>query len=308
MRNAYISTLHQLAKSNENILALVADNGTIVYDKYREEFPDRFINFGISEANMISVAAGLASCGKIPFAYTIASFLIYRAFEQIRNDVCLQKMNVKLVGIGCGFAYSDLGPTHHTTEDIALMQSLPGMTIFSPCDPLESKNVTVAAAQINGPVYLRLATGGTPEIYEQDYGFKVGRGVTMREGKELTIITTGGIVYEVLEAVDELEKEGISVRVINMHTIKPLDRNIVLKAAEETQSILTVEEHSVTGGLGCAVASVVLEEGHTDVLFRKMGLKNTFPMGYGSYQDMKEMNGLSGKHIIREVKKILNAK
>ena len=308
MRNAYISTLHQLAKSNENILALVADNGTIVYDKYREEFPDRFINFGISEANMISVAAGLASCGKIPFAYTIASFLIYRAFEQIRNDVCLQKMNVKLVGIGCGFAYSDLGPTHHTTEDIALMQSLPGMTIFSPCDPLESKNVTVAAAQINGPVYLRLATGGTPEIYEQDYGFKVGRGVTMREGKELTIITTGGIVYEVLEAVDELEKEGISVRVINMHTIKPLDRNIVLKAAEETQSILTVEEHSVTGGLGCAVASVVLEEGHTDVLFRKMGLKNTFPKGYGSYQDMKEMNGLSGKHIIREVKKILNAK
>ncbi|MEW6103060.1 MAG: transketolase, partial [bacterium] len=148
MRNAYLSKLYELAKENEHIVALVADNGAIVYDKYRKDFPDRFINCGISEANMISVSAGLASCGKIPFAYTIGCFLTMRAFEQIRNDICLQRMNVKLVGIGSGFVYSNLGPTHHTTEDIALMRTLPNMTIFSPIDPLETKKATIEAARI----------------------------------------------------------------------------------------------------------------------------------------------------------------
>ena len=212
MRNAYLSTLYQLAKSNKNILALVADNGTIVYDKYREDFTGRFINFGISEANMISVAAGLASCGKVPFAYTIANFLTFRAYEQIRNDVCLQKMNVKIVGIGAGFVYSDLGPTHHSTEDIAVMRVLPEMIILSPSDPLEAVKATNAAAHIVGPVYLRLATGGTPKIYESDYVFEVGKGVTLREGNDMAIIATGSIVHEAVQAVNELEELGISVR------------------------------------------------------------------------------------------------
>lgn len=305
MRNAYLATLYDLAKENEQVLALISDNGTIVYDKYREDFPEQFLNCGISEANMISVAAGLASCGKIPFAYTIANFLIYRAFEQIRNDVCLQKMNVKLVGIGCGFAYSNLGPTHHTTEDIALMQSLPGMTIFSPCDPLESKKLTVAAAQIDGPVYLRLATGGTPKIYDEDYDFKVGRGVTLREGDDITIISTGGIIFEVLQAVDELEKAGISVRLINMHTIKPIDKEIILKAANETQAVLTIEEHSIIGGLGGTVANVILENSKDPVKFKRMGLKGVFPSGYGNYQDMKKMNGLAKEDMVKEVEGLL---
>ncbi|MBT7589583.1 MAG: transketolase [Candidatus Scalindua sp.] len=308
MRNAYLSTLHQLAKSNKDILALVADNGTIVYDKYREEFPDRFINFGISEANMISVAAGLASCGKIPFAYTIANFLTFRAYEQIRNDVCLQKMNVKIVGIGAGFVYSNLGPTHHSTEDIAVMRVLPEMTIFSPSDPLEATKATNAAAHIVGPVYLRLATGGTPRIYENDYVFEVGKGVTLREGNDMAIITTGSIVHEVMLAVNELEKLRVSVRLINIHTIKPIDREIIIKAAMETQAILTVEEHSITGGLGSCVAEVLAEANCVYHSFKRLGLNDVFPQGYGNYQEMKALNGLSKDDIVREANNLLKIK
>ena len=260
---------------------------------------------GISEQNMISVAAGLASCGKIPFAYTIADFLIYRAFEQIRNDVCLQKMNVKLVGIGVGFVYSVLGPTHHTTEDISLMRTLPGMTIFSPCDPLESKKVTFAAAKINGPVYIRLATGGTPNIYEGDYDFCVGKGVVLREGEDVTLISTGSTVHEVLDAVDDLKSEGINARMINLHTLKPIDRDIILKAASETGNIVSIEEHSVSGGLGGAIAEVLAEDGEKKINFKMMGLHDAFSQGYGSYQDLKEINKLSRSHIKETVKKLL---
>ena len=306
MRNAFISALYQLSKTNKNILALVADNGTIVYDKYREAFPDRFINFGISEANMISVAAGLASCGKIPFAYTISNFLAFRAYEQIRNDVCMQKMNVKIVGIGVGFVYSYLGPTHHGTEDIAVMRVLPEMTIFSPSDPLETVKATNAAAQIVGPVYLRLTTGGTPKIYEDDYEFEVGKGVTLREGSDIAIIATGSIVHEAVQAVSELEELGISVKLINIHTIKPIDREIIIKAARETQAILTVEEHSITGGLGSCVAEVLAEENCVYHSFKRLGLNDVFAQGYGNYKEMKALNGLSKDDIVREASALLD--
>lgn len=305
MRDAYISALYDLAKDDSRILALVADNGAVVYDKYRQDFPGRFLNFGISEANMVSVAAGLASCGKVPFAYTISCFITMRAFEQVRNDVCLQKMNVKLVGIGAGFVYSNLGPTHHAIKDIALMRTLPDMTIFSPCDPLEARYATIAAAEINGPAYLRLSTGGTPKVYEQDYEFRLGRGVTLKEGSDVVVIATGGILHEVLQAQEELKKMGISARLINIHTIKPLDEGIILKAADEVGAILTVEEHSVFGGLGSAVAEVIAENNKAPIKFKRLGLNGVFAQGYGSYQDMKEMNGLSKKHIVKAVKGLL---
>ncbi len=308
MRNAYISALYDLARNDKHILALVADNGAIVYDKFRQDFPEQFINFGISEANMVSVAAGLASCGKIPFAYTIACFVTMRAFEQIRNDVCLQKTNVKLVGVGAGFVYSNLGPTHHATKDIAIMRVLPNMTIFSPASPLEARKVTFAAAQVNGPVYIRLATGGTPEIYKNDYEFKVGRGITLKEGTDISIIATGGIIHEVISAVKTLEDSGISVRLINIHTIKPIDKDIILRAAFETGVILTVEEHSILGGLGSLVAEVLLENNTFPIRFKRLGLNDVFPSGYGSYQDMKEMNGLSKNDIIGEVKVLFENK
>lgn len=308
MRNAYLTALYDLAKKNKNILALVSDNGAVVYDKYRQDFPDQFINFGISEANMVSVAAGLSSCGKIPFAYTISSFLTMRAFEQIRVDVCLQEMNVKLVGIGAGFVYSNLGPTHQATEDIALMRSLPKMTVFSPADPLEAKYATYAAAKVSGPVYLRLATGGTPAIYRNEYDFKLGKAVTLRAGSDLTIIASGGIIHEVLKAVDELARSNLSVRLINMHTIKPIDKEVILKAAKETKAIITVEEHSINGGLGSAVAETILAGDIKPVRVRRLGLDNVFPAGYGTYDEMKEMNGLAQKDIVREAKIICKTK
>ncbi|MFC1570449.1 transketolase family protein [Candidatus Omnitrophota bacterium] len=308
MRNAYLKSLYELAKKDPRILALVADNGAIVYDEYREEFPERFLNFGIAEANMISVAAGLAASGKIPFTYTISSFITMRAFEQVRNDVCLQKMNVKMVGIGAGFVYSNLGPTHHAVEDIALMMTLPGMTIFAPCDKLESQKVTAAAAAIDGPVYIRLATGGTPDIYKEDYDFTVGKGVVLREGKDVTLITAGSMTHECIEAVEEASAAGISVRLVNMHTLKPIDREIIVKAAAETKAILTVEDHTIHGGLGSCVADVILEERAIPVEFKKMGLEDAFPSGYGSFDDMKEMNGLSKKDIVREIKALCEAK
>ena len=308
MRNAYIKALNELARQDDRILALVADNGAIVYDEYRRNFPNRFINFGIAEANMVSVAAGLASCGKIPFAYTISCFITMRAFEQVRNDVCLQKMNVKLVGIGAGFVYSNLGPTHHATKDIALMRALPNMTIFSPADPMESKKATFATAEINGPVYLRLSTGGSPQIYENDYEFKAGKGVILREGQDISIIATGQIIIEVLKAIDELRNSGISIRLINIHTLKPIDEEIILKAASDTGAVLTVEEHSIIGGLGSSVAEILLENNFAPIKFKRLGLRGVFPVGYGSYQDMKEMNGLSKEDIIREIKTLYKSK
>lgn len=307
MRNAYLDVLYELAQANEQVLALVADNGAVVYDRYRAQFPNQFINLGISEANMVSVAAGLAACGKIPFAYTISAFLTMRAFEQIRNDVCMQRMNVKLVGIGAGFVYSGLGPTHHATEDIALMRVLPEMTIFSPADPLEARYVTAAAARIDGPVYLRLATGGSSPVYDADYDFAVGKGVTIRDGDDVTIIATGAIVQEAIEAADVLEKGGTSTRVINIHTIKPLDRDIILQAAQQTGHIVAVEEHSTTGGLGSAVAEVIVESAMPEVRCKQLGLNGAFAVGYGSYAQMKEQNGLSKGHIVRAAKALLEA-
>jgi transketolase len=300
VRNAYISALYDLAKVDKQIFSLVADNGAVVYDQFRRDYPERFINFGISEANMVSVAAGLASCGKIPFAYTISNFITMRPFEQVRNDVCLQQMNVKLVGVGAGFVYSNLGPTHHSVEDITLMRCLPDMTIFSPADSLEARKVTYAAAEHVGPVYIRLSTGGSPKIYAQDYDFKIGRAVILKEGKDISIVATGGIIYEVLKAVEKLSDLGISVRLINIHTIKPIDKEALLKAAFETKAILVVEEHTIYGGLGSAVAEVVAEEAGISIRFKRLGLNGVFPSGYGSYDEMKAMNGLSKDDIARE--------
>jgi len=304
MRNAYIAELYELVKQNKNILALISDNGAIVYDKFAADFPDNLINFGIAEATMISAAAGLAASGKIPFAYTIASFLTMRAYEQIRVDVCLQKMNVKLVGIGAGFVYSDLGPTHHCIEDIALMNVLPNMTILAPADPLEARYCTAAAAKINGPVYIRLTTGGTPKIYDTAFDFKVGTANILADGKDISIIACGSIVYEALLAVKELTQQGISVNFINMSTLKPIDENAIITAAKKTGRILTIEEHSINGGLGSIVATSLLENGISNVLFARMGLRD-FPNSYGKYDYMKEINGLSKTHIIAQVLKML---
>ena len=296
MRNAYLETLYKLSEKDKNVYALISDDGAIVYDKYRQDFPEQYLNLGISEANMIGIASGMAACGKIPFAYTIGAFLAYRAYEFIRNDVCLQNQNVKIVGTGAGEVYSALGPTHHATEDLGGLRSLPNLIILNPASPKEVKKATVAAYEHKGPVYLRLGTNREAEIYEEDYHFEIGKGITLREGKDITVISTGSILNEILAVVDELAKEEHSIRVINIHTLKPIDTAIVKKSVDETGGILTIEDHNITGGLGSAVSEIIAEYGKP-VLFKRLGLHD-FSKGYGKYEEVKQANGI-GKEQIR---------
>lgn len=305
MRTAYLDTLYELALNDKNILALISDNGAIVYDKYRKDLPSQYLNFGISEANMIAAAAGMASCGKIPFAYTIGAFLAYRAFEFIRNDVCLQNQNVKIVGTGAGTVYSALGPTHHTTEDLGGLRGLPNLTIFSPASPLEVKKVTKAAYEIKGPVYIRLGTNKEKEVYNEDYNFEISKGVEIKKGNDITIISTGSILVDVLKASQLLDQENISVRIINIHTIKPLDKDIIINAVKETKAIITVEDHSITGGLGSAVAEVIAESGF-GIEFKRIGLKDAFAIGYGTHEEVKDNNKIGINDIYNVAKGMLN--
>lgn len=302
MRTAYLNTLYDLASKDKRVYALISDNGAIVYDKYRRDLASQYLNLGISEANMLGMAAGMASCGKIPYAYTIGAFLAYRAFEFIRNDICLQKQNVKIVGTGAGEVYSALGPTHHSTEDLGGLRALPNLVILSPASPMEVKKATVAAYEYEGPVYLRLGTNKESEIYNEDYSFEIGKGVTVKDGKDVTLIGTGSILKDVLDVAELLNKDGIQARVINIHTIKPIDKDIILKAIEETGKIITVEDHNIIGGLGSAVAEIIAQSGK-GVKFKRLGLQG-FSQGYGSYAQVKEMNGIGTKHIMDEVKKL----
>ena len=301
MRTAYLETLYDLATRDKRVYALISDNGAIVYDKYRKDLASPYFNLGISESNMLGMAAGMASCGKIPFAYTIGAFLAYRAFEFVRNDICLQKQNVKIIGTGAGEIYSVLGPTHHSTEDLGGLRTLPNLTILSPASPLETKKATIAAYEWDGPVYLRLGTNKEPEIYNKDYIFEIGKGVTIKDGTDITLIGTGSILMDILKIAEMLETEGIRCKVINIHTIKPIDEDIILRAAKETGKIVTVEDHNIIGGLGSAVAEVIAESGD-GVRFKRFGLKD-FSDGYGTYAQVKEMNGLGIRQIYSEIRK-----
>jgi transketolase len=301
MRTAYINKLFALAKADPRVFAVISDNGAIIYDEFRRELPQQFINFGISEANMVGASAGMASCGKIPFAYTIGNFLVYRALEFIRNDVCLQNMNVKLVGIGAGLAYSTLGPTHNTTEDLAMLKAIPNLTVFSPASPLEVTKAVQAAYEINGPVYIRLETNNEKEIYKEDYIFETGKGVTLRDGNDLTIVCNGSITNSVLEVADEMK--DYSIRVINIHTIKPFDDNIIVQAVKETGKIITIEEQNIIGGLGSSVADVIAQNG-LSCRFIKMGLKDCFGKGYGTREEVRNYNGLGKQDIRRMIKSV----
>lgn len=302
MRTAYLDTLYELAQKDKRVYALISDNGAIVYDKYRRDLPQQYLNLGISEANMIGMAAGMASCGKIPFAYTIGAFLAYRAFEFIRNDVCLQNQNVKIVGTGAGQVYSALGPTHHSTEDLGGLRSLPNLTIVCPASPLEVRKATKAAYEHEGPVYLRLGTNRESEIYENDYEFRIGKAVTVKDGKDITLIGTGSILKDMLDVAEQLQGEGICARVIDMHTIKPIDKDVVIKAIGETGKIVTVEDQNVIGGLGSAVAEVIAEYGRA-VNFKRIGLHG-FSSGYGTYEKVKNMNKIGKEQIYKEAQEI----
>ena len=302
MRTAYLNTLYDIAKNDDRVYAIISDNGAIVYDKYRRDLPSQYLNVGISEANMLGMAAGMASRGKIPFAYTIGSFLAYRAYEFLRNDICLQKQNVKVVGTGAGEVYSALGPTHHTTEDLGGLRSLPNLTIICPASPMEVGKAVRAAYEYEGPVYLRIGTNREPEIYAGDYDFVIGKGIELKKGNNVAVIGTGSILKDALDVANEIDGAGNSIRVININTIKPLDEEIIKKAIDECGKILTVEDHNVIGGIGSAVSEVVAEYGK-GIIFKRLGLTD-FSHGYGSYAEVKAENGIGKKklkHMLEEL-------
>lgn len=304
MRNAFTEAICERAQRDERLIFLVADIGNITFDNFRQEFPHRFLNVGVAEANMVGVSAGLALSGKIPVVYTIASFEIFRAFEQIRDDVCYQNLPVKIVGVGCGLAYSTLGPTHHTLEDIAVLRALPNLTIVCPADPVEARLLSLAAIERDGPVFVRLAKAGEPRIFPETHRVEIGKAVTVADGEDVAMVATGLMVGASLRAAESLRVEGIQARVLNMHTIKPLDRDAVLTAARETGAVVTVEEHSTYGGLGGAVAEVLAEEA-ARTRFLRLGLPDRFCSLYGSHEALLDEAGLSPDKIARSITGLL---
>ena len=275
-RDSYGNALVELGKKYENLVVLDADlAGATKTATFQKAFPERHIDCGIAEGNMVGVAAGLAATGKIPFVSSFAMFAAGRAFEQVRNSVGYPKLNVKIGATHAGISVGEDGATHQCNEDIALMRTIPGMVVINPSDDVEARAAVKAAIEHQGPVYLRFGRLATPVINDRsDYKFELGKGVVLREGKDVTIIATGLCVAESLAAADMLEKDGISAKVINIHTIKPLDEELVIAAAKETGKVVTVEEHSVIGGLGSAVCDCLSEKCPTKVL--KVGVNDTF--------------------------------
>lgn len=303
MRDTYLKMLYELAEKDSQVISLVADNGLIVYDDFRRDFPDRYFNFGIAEENMVAAAAGMASCGKIPFAYTISAFIVYRAYEFLRNDVCFQNQNVKLVGIGTGLTYSTLGPSHHTTEDIGLLRSLPNLTVFSPATRAEVKWMMKEAYKIKGPVYIRLSNN-TEEYYEENAKFSVGKPAIVKEGKDITVMVTGTIINEVMKAVKKLEIDGISVEVISVHTLKPLDIKSIAKMILKTGCLVTIEEHNVVGGLYSAIAEAMARE-NVMVPNLAIGLQDVFAVDYGQLSNVRCANGLDSTSIYAKIRRFV---
>ena len=259
MRAAFVRGLLQLAERDPRVWLLTGDLGFSVLEPFAQRFPERFVNVGVAEQNMIGVAAGLAHSGKVPFVYSIANFPTLRCYEQIRNDVCYHELGVRVVSVGAGVSYGTAGYTHHGVEDLAVMRALPNMTVVSPGDPLEAELLTLALGQHQGPAYLRLGKGGEKAVHASPPAeLELGKAVTVRAGRDLTLIATGARLHAAVQAAEQLEQnDRLSVRVLSLHTIKPLDEAAVRAAATETRLVVTLEEHSVVGGLGSAVASVL---------------------------------------------------
>ena len=306
-REAYGKALAALANTNENVVVLDADlsKSTKTAD-FKAVAPERFFNMGIAEGNMMGVAAGLSTCGKIPFVSTFAMFAAGRAFEQIRNSICYPKLNVKVCATHAGLTVGEDGASHQAIEDISLMRSVPNMVVINPADDIETEAAIKAVAEMEGPCYVRLGRMAVSRVNDEtNYNFVIGKGITLAEGNDVAIIATGIMVEAALEAKEELAKEGINTRVINIHTIKPIDEELIIKAAKETGVIVTAEEHSVIGGLGSAVAEVVSENCPVPVL--RVGVKDTFGES-GKPNELLEKYGLTSNDIVNKVKKALELK
>ena len=300
-RQSYGEALVELGKENKNVVVLDADLSTATKtNMFAKEFPDRFFDMGISEQDMMGTAAGFATCGKIPYASTFAVFAAGRAYDQIRNSICYPNLNVKICATHSGVTVGEDGATHQMLEDIALMRALPNMTVMCTSDDTQTKWAIKEISKIKGPVYLRLSRLATPIIYKSSEKFEIGKAVQIGEGTDATIIATGDVVYEAIKAKEELEKIGKNVRILDIHTIKPIDKQAIIKCAKETKKIITIEDHNIIGGLGSSVCEVLSEEYPTKVV--RLGIKDTFGKS-GKAEELMEYFGIKAKNIIENIEK-----
>ncbi len=305
-REAYGEALKKLAVTNPDIVVLDADlSGSTKTAEFKKVSPERFFNVGIAEQNLIGTAAGLSLAGKIPFASSFAMFAAGRAFEIVRNTVAYPALNVKIAATHAGLTVGEDGGSHQAIEDISLMRSIPNMTVINPADSREAEQAVLRAAEYVGPVYIRLGRMAVEDVYDDSYVFELGKGVLLREGKDVTIIATGLMVQEALKAYDILKEDGINARVINIHTIKPIDREIIISAAKETKAIVTAEEHSIIGGLGSAVLEVLSDE--YPVPLKRVGVLDTFGES-GKPKDLLEKYKLTADEIVYNAKEVIKLK
>ena len=306
MRDTFVNTLTELAIKDDNILLLTADLGFGVFDRFIKDCPDQFINIGVAEQNMMGIATGLALEGYKIFAYSIANFPTLRCLEQVRNDACYHNANVNIVASGGGFSYGALGMSHHATEDLSILRALPNITIVAPASADEARSATQAILDCPGVGYLRLDKTISKNNQGKDTPFKLGQARIAREGNDITIISTGGVLVEAEKAADILAKNNISCRLVNMHTIKPIDNNVILSAARETGGIITIEENNILGGLGGAVSEVCMEHGITPKFFTRIGLDDQYSEIVGSQQYLRDYYKINHERIVEIVKDLIN--
>lgn len=306
MKKAFENSLLGLMEQNEKIVLLTADEHSPELTTIRENFPLRCFSFGIAECNMVGAAAGLSRAGFVPLVYTVASFLAFRSFEFIRCDICINNFKVILVGYASGVKINNFGSVHHAIEDIAVLRALPNLTLLSPASVNEVEPVLKAALETTAPVYIRLGKGFEIEIFDAPPSFTIGKSEVIREGDDITIISTGNIISNAVEAAKLLSESGIEVELINLSSIKPLDKDTLLNSIRKTKHVLTLEEHQITGGIGSLTAELIAENS-VRCVFERMGFKDRFVTEYGWHKEILEQNGLSTKNVLEKVTELVIA-
>jgi transketolase len=291
VRTAFVETLLEEARERSDLMLLTADLGFSVLERFRDALPGQFLNVGVAEQNMIGIAAGLADLGKTVFTYSIANFPTMRCLEQVRNDVCYHGYPVRMVSVGGGFVYATQGYTHHGVEDIGVMRALPGMIVIAPGDPQEAVKATRALCTYKGPAYLRLGKAGEPRVHAGEIAFEIGKAIEAAKGDDATLVSTGGMLAYAMETAEALRRDGISTRVLSMHTVKPLDVAALTRALTETRAVVTVEEHNVASGLGAAVSQVVAAHEGPRARFRMFGVPDARYDRAGGHGYLREMMG-----------------
>ncbi|MGE3277314.1 MAG: transketolase family protein [Vicinamibacterales bacterium] len=305
MRTAFIETLTALAARDPRIMLVTGDLGFGVVQEFARAYPSQFLNAGVAEQNMTGVATGLALSGRIVFTYSIANFPTLRCLEQIRNGPCYHNANVKVVSVGGGLTYGSLGMSHHATEDLAIMRALPNLTVVAPGDPAETRGAVEALVRLDGPAYLRLGRAGEPAVHTATVHFELGRAIRLTQGRDVALISTGGMLATARRVADALAVEGVGCRLLSMHTVKPLDHAAIVSAATDTRLVVTIEEHSIDGGLGGAVAEVMAEIPERTAPLRRVGLPSAFASRAGSRDYLAGQFGLTSEAITAYVRSAL---